>query len=395
MTESATANLMRRINRSAVLNLIRTAGPLSRGDIARRLNMSLPTVMRIIEDLTDEHLVRFQGSEPSGGRRRALVEFNGSGQAVIGVDLGGTKMYGTLTDLTGHIVRAIRVPWDEDNGPDRALAGLYALIDELLAVPRPPGQTVRGIGIGVPGVTLSDSGTVVWAPSLGWRDLPLKQLLTDRYGLPVLVENDVNVAALGEFGFGVERNTPNLVCLAIGTGIGAGIILDGRLLRGHNQGAGEVGYFLPNIACLGRRYDEFGAFESVASGLGIARRARQRLQELGHPLAEQAITAELVFEFARQHEPWAMAIVDETVDYLSQALAVISALLDPEAIVLGGGVSQSADLLIAPIRRRIEGTIPFMPRIVASTLGPQAVVMGTIMLVLDATTGQVMVNQRS
>jgi len=394
MKETATATLMRRINRSAILNLIRTEGPIARSEIGRRLNMSLPTVMRVVDDLAQENLVRFHGSEPSGGRRRALVEFNGASQAIIGIDLGGTKMYGTITDLTGDIVHAIRVPWGKNNGPDSALAGLYSLIEELLKAPRPKDQTLRGIGIGVPGITLIDSGTVVWAPSLGWRDLPLKQLVTERFGLPAFIENDVNVAALGEFGFGVERNTPNLVCLAIGTGIGAGIVIDGRLIRGHNQGAGEVGYFLPDIHYLGKRYEGFGAFESLASGLGIAQRASKRLRETNHPLAGQDITAEAVFEHAREGADWATQIVDETVDYLSQALAAISALLDPEAIVLGGGVAQSADMLIKPILQRIEGTIPFVPRIVASNLGPQAVVMGTIMLVLDATTGQVMVNQR-
>jgi glucokinase-like ROK family protein len=394
MKKSATANLMRRLNRSAILNLIRTEGPIARSEIGRHLNMSLPTVMRVIDDLIQENLVRFHGSEPSGGRRRALVEFNGSSQAVIGIDLGGTKMYGTITDLTGHIVHAIRVPWGEENGPDSSLAGLYSLIEALLEAPRPRNQTLRGIGIGVPGVTLSDSGTVVWAPSLGWRDLPLKQLVTERFNLPTFVENDVNVAALGELGFGIERNTPNLVCVAIGTGIGAGIILDGKLLRGHNQGAGEIGYFLPDIHCLGQQYDEFGAFESLASGLGIAQRASKLLQETNHPLADQNITAEVVFDYARAGSDWATQIVEETVDYLSQALAIVSALLDPEAIVLGGGVAQSADLLIEPILQRIKGTIPFVPRIVASNLGSQAVVMGTIMLVLDATTGQVMVEQR-
>jgi glucokinase-like ROK family protein len=395
MKQAATASLMRSINRSAILNLIRTESPIARTAIAQRLNMSLPTVMRVVETLVAEDLICFHGSEPSGGRRRPLLEFKGSAYAVIGIDLGGTKMYGTVTDLTGTIQHEVHLAWEHNGGAANALASLYQLIEELIAAPRPAGQKIRGIGVGAPGVTLSASGTVVWAPSLGWRDLPLKAHLSRRFNLPVFVENDVNAATLGEFGFGVERATPNLVCVAIGTGIGSGIIIDGKLYRGHNQAAGEVGYFLPGTEFLGRRYDEFGALESLASGTGIAARARRFLEHQNTPLAAQNVTSEDVFQYAREGHIWAAQIIDETVNYLSHALAAVCALLDPEAIVIGGGVARSADLLIEPIKQRLDGVIPFLPRIVASDLGPRAVVMGTIMLVLDATLGHVVVHQRS
>lgn len=394
MKESGTAHLIRRINRSSVLNLIRTERSISRSEIAHRLNLSLPTVMRMVEDLVAEDLVYFEGTEPSGGRRRPLINFKGSSHTVIGIDLGGSKLYGAVTDLTGQILHETRVPWHEAGGPDYALDSLYATIEQLLTFAETQPGRIRGIGVGAPGVTLSSTGTVVWAPGLAWRNLPLRQLLTQRFAPPVFVENDVNVAALGEFSFGIERNTPNLVCITIGTGIGAGIIIDGKLVRGHNQSAGEIGYFLPTPAGLDQQYTGFGALEHVASGTGIASRARQVLEAQGHPLSAQSMTAETVFEYARQGHGWARQVINEAVDYLSQALVEITALLDPEAIVLGGGVAQSADLLIDPIVNRLDGVIPIVPRIVASNLGPRAVVMGTIMLVLDATTGHVMVNQR-
>ena len=392
MKQAATASLTRSLNRSAILNLIRAEGPIARTQIAQRLKLSLPTVMRAVESLAAEDLILFTGSEASGGRRRPLLAFNGAAHAVIGIDLGGTKMYGTVTDLNGKVQHQQRLAWEEAGGSAHALERLYTLIEELLAAPRPPGQTLRGIGVGAPGVTLSEPGVVVWAPGLGWRDLPLKRLLSERFGLPVCVENDLNAAALGEYGFGVARGTPNLVCISIGTGIGAGILIEGRLYRGHNHGAGEVGYMLPDPGYLGRRYDEFGALEGAASGPGIAARAQRLLADEGHALAGQPLTAEDVFRLAREGEAWAQRIVGETVDYLSQAIAAISALLDPEAIVIGGGVARSADLLIEPIRARLDGVVPFVPRILASDLGPQAVVLGAIMLVLDATTGYVLIN---
>ena len=393
MRKTATASLMRSINRSAVLDLIRERSPISRSEIARTLAMSLPTVMRIVADLEAEDLVRPHGrSEPTLGRPRPLLEFNGQAYAVVGVDLGGTKMFGTIADLAGTVYDEVYIQHDEP-GPSDSLERLCQLIQQLLDIPRPAGQRIRGIGIGAPGVTLSEEGIVTWAPSLGWRDLPLKALLSERFGLPVFVENDVNLAALGELGFGAGRGVQNLVCIAVGTGIGAGIIIDGTLYHGQHQAAGEVGYLLPGLEYLGRRYEGFGALESLASGNGVAERARRLLGHKGFPLPANGLTSEDVFAAARRGEPWAQQVVDETVDYLSLAVAEISALLDPELVILGGGMARSADLLLQPMQRRLEGTVPFLPRLVASELGLRAAVMGAIMLVLKGTTGHVVVNR--
>jgi len=386
MGQTITASLMRSINRSAILDFIRQNSPIARSAIARRLDTSLPTVMRIVDDLIAEDLVRLQGtSESTGGRPRVLLEFNSNAYAVVGVDLGGTKMFGTVADLSGTVQHEIHMPHDSD-GPSDPLERLCELIEKLLDAPRPPGQRIRGVGIGAPGITLSQEGVVIWAPSLGWRNLPLKQILTERFHVPVFVENDVNLAALGEWGFGAGRGARNLVCIAVGTGIGAGIVIGGALYRGHHQAAGEIGYLPPGLEFLGQRYDRFGALESLASGNGIAERGRQLLSQEGSPLPSEELSAEDVFAAARRGEAWAQQVVNETVDYLSLAIASVGTLLDPEVVVLGGGVARSADLLIEPILKRLDGVVPFAPRLVASPLGRRAAVMGAIMLVLHATT---------
>lgn len=388
---SATASLIRRLNRSAVLDLIRERSPISRSEIARQLNMSMPTVMRVVDKLQDEDLVRRSGdSEVTGGRPGSLLEFNADGYAVLGLDLGGTKMFGTVADLGGNIQTEIYRPW-ESNEPDQALEQVCALIYDLLSRPRPPQQQIRGIGVGAPGVTLFESGVVTWAPSLGWRNLPLKDILAGRFGLPVVVENDVNLAALGEYGFGAARQASSAACIAVGTGIGAGIVIDRKIYRGFNQSAGEVGYLPPDVSYLGRRYDSFGALESIASGSGVERRARLLLQKLDLPLPAQGPSAEDVFKAARLGQGWALQVVDETVDYLAFAVAVISAVLDPEVIVLGGGMARSADMLIDPILKKLEGVIPARPNLVPSSLGFRAAVLGAIMLVLDTTTDHIIV----
>ncbi len=394
MRYSASAGLMRRLNRSAILDLVREQGPISRSAIGRHLNISLPTVMRIIDDLIEVELVKDCGdTEASGGRPRSLLEFNASASAVVGIDLGGTKMFGTVADLGGNVQDEIYVSWSENGNCDN-LKQLYQLIDRLLSAPRPAGQKIRGIGVGAPGVTLFEKGIVSWAPSLGWRDLPLKQILNERYRLPVFVENDVNLAALGEYGFGAAKGATSLVCLAIGTGIGAGIVIDRKIYRGHNQSAGEIGYLPPDVSFLGRNYSGFGALESIASGTGVAQRAKKLLQQLELPFQED-LSAEDVFNAARDGTSWATQVVAETVDYLSFAVASISALIDPEVIVLGGGVARSADLLIPAMIERLKGVVPSLPRLIQSTLGFRAAVMGAIMMVLDATTEHVSIERLS
>ncbi len=389
MKTSVTASLMRRINRSAILELIREEGPLSRSKIARRLDVSLPTVMRIVDELMEEGLVSKGGySESTGGRPPSLVTFNGESYAVVGVDLGEDKMFGMVADLAGNVQHTQFMDPENDHGPDTYVDQLCDLIAKLLAVSRPEGQEIRGIGIGVPGVTLVPEGVVTWAPSLGWRDLPLQKLLSERFPkVPVFVENDVNLAALGELGFGAGRGVQNLVSLTVSKGIGAGLIVGGMLYRGQHQGAGEVCNMVPGVRFLGERYEEFGALETIASTSGIVRRARELLTRENLPLPEADVTADVVFAAAREGEKWAVQVVDETVDYLSIAVANLAATLDPEVVVLGGTISRDADLLIDPILTRVEGLVPFVPELVASPLERRAVIMGAIMLVLNLTTG--------
>jgi glucokinase-like ROK family protein len=395
MRQTGTVSLLRSINRSAILDLIRENSPIARSQIAQQLAISLPTVMRIVDELIAEDLVHSHGSaEFTGGRPRPLLEFNGQAYAVVGVDLGGTKMFGTLADLNGSVQHEVYIPHGEA-GTDDCLERLCELIERLLDAPRPPGQRVRGVGVGVPAITLTPEGIVTWAPSLGWRDLPLKKILADRFAMPVVVENDVNLAALGEWGFGAGRGTQNMVCIAVGTGIGAGIIIGGALYTGHNQAAGEIGYLPPSREYLGCCFDQFGALENLASGPGIAARARQLLEQEGLSVPTEELSAEDVFNAARRGEAWARQVVGDTVDYLSLAIAGVSSLLNPELVILGGGVARSADLLIEPILGRLQGVVPFVPRLVASSLGRRAATMGAIMLVLHATTGYVVAQRFS
>jgi glucokinase len=392
---TVSASEMRSINRSAVLEVIRRESPISRSMITERLNVSLATVMRIIDDLIAEELVRPLGAkEWSGGRRRSLLEFNPDGQVVIGVDMGGSSMVGGVADLSGNIVEELQLSRYGTSG-EASFERLSALIEELLCSPKMTGRKLRGIAVGVPGVTLHKEGVVEWAPSLDWRDFPLKGRLWEKFHTPATVDNDVNLAALGELWFGAGQNTQNLVLITIGTGLGAGIVIDGALYRGSREASGEIGYLLPGREFLGRRYDTFGALEELASGTGIAQRAREVLRGKRDEAELDKLQAEDVFEMARQGEAWAREIVADVVDYLAIAIASIATYFDPDVIILGGGVVRSSDLLIEPILRRIEGTIPNLPRLVVSTLDRRAAIMGAITNVLHNTSDYYVVRKLS
>ena len=179
-----TSSAMRDINRSAILEIIRRESPISRTAIAERLDVSLPTVMRIVDELIAEGFVRLQGgTEWSGGRRRPLLEFNADGHVVIGVDMGGTKMFGALSDLGGNILDEVNIGQHGTTGED-SFNYLTTLIDTLLASPKLDGRQVRGIGVGAPGITLHKQGIVTWAYTLHWKDFPLKARLSERYPSP-------------------------------------------------------------------------------------------------------------------------------------------------------------------------------------------------------------------
>jgi predicted NBD/HSP70 family sugar kinase len=209
--------------------------------------------------------------------------------------------------------------------------------------------------------------------------------LVKRFEVPIVIENDVNLAALGEMWFGTQDDVSNLILLTIGTGVGAGVIINGAVYSGSHNMAGEVGYFLPDRNHLGRSYPDFGAIEQLISGIGIASRASRVLASMRTPAEVEALTVSDVFDAVRCQEPWVQGVFDETVDYLALLIAGLTTLYDPDVILLGGGLARFADLLIEPIYKRLEGTLLLMPSIRASQLGYRAAILGAIIRLLRIT----------
>ena len=252
--KTITATEMRGINRTAILEIIRVEGPTSRSYIAETLKVSLPTVMRIVDELIEEgFVIETNEKEWSGGRKRSLIEFNTKDFLTIGVDLGGTKFYGAVANLGGEII--FEKQYSKHNTKQEESYKLVVnLINELLEQSKSTGKKILGIGVGAPGVTYHERGVISWAPSLEWKNFPLKERLETEFNMPVVVDNDVNMSALGEMWFGAGKDAQNIVTIYIGTGIGAGVVIDGALYRGSHQMAGEIGYLLPGREFLKKEY---------------------------------------------------------------------------------------------------------------------------------------------
>lgn len=376
--------LIKAINEGAVLKLVRDQGPISRAEIARLSGLTQPTVASMLDSLNGQGVIQTVGlGASSGGRKPLLYEFNPDAALVVGIDVGGTKMAGGLCNLAGRVLA--RHDLTRETGPSDPYDRILHLIRSLLSE-APVGCQIRGIGLGVPGVTSLVEGVVSLAPGLGWTDFPLGRKLEEEFDLPVFLDNDVNTILLGERWFGAAREVRNAVCVAVGTGIGASILMDGQIYRGASEAAGEVGYMATGREVLhqpSRGRLAFGFLEDLAAGPGIGRRGTAAL---GYP-----VDAPALMRLAEAGNPAAQQVVQETVEHLGLAVANIACLLNPELVILTGGVMRSAHLLLDPIRAVVDRLAPYPPRVLLSELREEAGIAGGVALVLEANRRSVLV----
>lgn len=308
-----------------------------------------------------------------------------------GCDIGGTKVRAALVDTDsgrGEILQRVTGPTDPMAGTSSILAALEELLD--VAEQRP-----AGIGVGIAAYTEYPSGRVAFAPNLVYDDVNVAEAISERFGLPVAVENDANAAAWGEYRFGAAQRIEHMVMVTIGTGIGGGIIAYGRLYRGYRGFAAEMGHMTvlangPQCAC-----GERGCLEALASGTAIAREARSRiLSGAKSALLDLAggdpdvLTGELVTEAASIGDSLALEVMENAGRYLGIGLASLAHLLDPEIFVIGGGAAGAGSLILDPARVELEKRLAGRreaPKVVVATLGDDAGVIGAADLVRDRT----------
>ena len=275
----------------------------------------------------------------------------------VGVDVGGTKIAAGLVDESGRILAHERTE-SPATRPSEIVRTIGVLVDRLSAT-----GPVEAVGISAAGFVDKERATVVFAPNLAWRDEPLKERLEEELALPVVVENDANAAAWGEFRFGAGADVEDLLMLTIGTGVGGGVVIDGELLRGGFGMGGEVGHIrmVPGGILCG--CGNLGCLESYGSGRALVRVTREKAwsdARGANDLLERAggdvekITGPMVTEAARDGDGFAIARLAELGDWVGQGVATLTAVLDPNVVVIGGGVGEAGDLLLDPVRESFE-----------------------------------------
>lgn len=317
----------------------------------------------------------------------------------LGVDLGGTKIEIALVDCAGKVVDRTRLLTQPDQGAEAVLAEVGLCLTERYL--KKSGGTIFGLGIGVAGQVDPESGLVRYAPNLRWHNTPVRQQLEDRLGVPVVVMNDVQAVTYGEWIHGAGQNIANLVCLFIGTGVGGGIVADGRLLIGCSGNAGELGHLTidrngPQCSC-----GSHGCLEALVGGWAIARLARKRVETEGKEGAGlrwlaggsiESITAEVVGEGFRQGDPLARQLVEEVGQALGVGLTSIANAFNPELIILGGGVLEGLPELLdfseREMRARALEAASRPLRIVRAALGPDAGAVGAATRARDKIIGK-------
>ncbi|OLO26931.1 glucokinase [Alkalihalophilus pseudofirmus] len=300
----------------------------------------------------------------------------------VGVDLGGTTIKLAFVDPYGDIIFKGEVPTNTTNGGTNITTDIAKWIDQALEHLGVSKDRLHSIGMGAPGFINMETGYIYQAVNIGWKDFHLKDRLEMDTSLPVTIDNDANIAALGEMWRGAGNGAKNLLCVTLGTGVGGGVIVNGSIVHGVNGMAGEIGHItaIPKggFPC---NCGKAGCLETISSATGISRIAKEFVSDFPNSLlANGNINAKMVFEAAEKNDECALKVIDHITYYLGFALANLANSLNPEKIVIGGGVSKAGETLLKPLENHFQLFV--LPRvaqsvsIVPATLGNDAGVIG-------------------
>jgi len=373
---------MREANVRHLLGLLHRHSPCSRADLVRFSGLTAPTVSAAIGALERRDLVTAIGNgSSSGGRPPGLLEFNARHGYVLGADIGGSNVRLALAALNGTIIGRWGASLRAERGPKAVVEMVSSGISQLTQQQKVPLKKILQLAAGAPGITDVTAGRVLSAPNLtGWNDVPLRDLLQTKTGIPTMIENDVNLGALGESWAGAARNAANFVFLSIGTGAGAGVVLNGRLHHGATWSAGEVGYMLiPGLPDDPPATDRPGALETAIGGHGIER----EWMDQSRANRSASVRATDVFDLAAAGDRKAREFLNRAAGHLAMAVTNLSLVLDLSLVVLSGGTGGHSALLQA-VQRRLERNQFARPTLVLSALEGEAQLYGAIWLALQA-----------
>jgi glucokinase len=365
------------LNTFLVLDAIRSRGHVTRRQLVADLGLSNASVSRIVKRLLSAGLIAEEpGAGAVRGRIPAVLWFIGPPGGVIAVDLGGTRCHGALADLAGEVVAEDFRPAGEGSDAVDALLRCVAALEARAAELAMP---VRAAVVGIPALIDPATGLATAGPNVHWQGLDLLGMLRPSLELPFEVDNDVNLGALGQAWRGAGRGAHSFVLISLGTGIGGAVVIDGHLIRGRHNAAGEVAYFPVAGAAggTGAAGDRAG-FEDVASGTALRARAAELIAG-GQPssLSGEYAVAD-IFTAARHGDLAGGQVVRELITHVAAAIAGATALVDPERIILDGSIGRALEPWLDDLRSAVAGGVFRTPDIVISRLGPNATVLGAI-----------------
>lgn len=379
-----------------VLDMVRGGSVHTRPELIHRTGLGRSVVAQRIAQLVESGLItEGKAAQSTGGRPARELRFHSDVGHVLVAELGATSIGVGIANLAGTLLVSREEPADVTDGPEVILALVEELFDGLING-RPAGAPpIWGIGVGVPGPVEFATGRPTVPPIMpGWDAYPIRERFTNRYGVPTWVDNEVNLMALGELRAGLARGQQDVVFIKIGSGIGAGLVSAGRLHRGAQGSAGDVGHIAivddPDVIC---RCGNIGCLEAVAGGLALGQQATAAARSgqsdflAGKLTGERALTAADVAEAATHGDPYAVELLARTGRLVGRMLATVVNFYNPSLVIIGGGVAAAGDLLLASIRQTVyHRSLPLASRdlrIVLSSPGHQAGLHGAAFVVID------------
>ncbi|MFE4588793.1 ROK family transcriptional regulator [Streptomyces laurentii] len=372
---------LHRANLERVVRAVRTAGSLTQAEIARATGLSAATVSNIVRELKDGGTVEVTPTS-AGGRRARSVSLSGDAGVVVGVDFGHTHLRVAIGNLAHQVLAETAEPLDVDGSAEEGFDRAEELVKRLIEESGIRRDKVVGVGLGVPGPIDVSSGTLGSTSILpGWSGISPADELADRLGVPVHVDNDANLGALGELVWGSGRGVSDLAYIKVAGGVGAGLVIDGRVYRGPGGTAGEIGHITLDESGPVCRCGNRGCLETFAS----ARYVLPLLQ----PTHGADLTMERVVQLAREGDPGCRRVIADVGRHIGSAVASLCNLLNPSRVILGGDLAEAGEIVLAPIRDSVARyAIPSAARrlvLAPGALGSRAEVLGALALVLSET----------
>jgi len=396
MGSTADQILVRKHNAALVLDYIRRNASISRAEVAGGTGLNRSTVSSIINELIDQNFVietTYQSDRI--GRPGLQLELNPDGGFAVGLEVGVDFLSLIISDFAGNVRWRYAEKTEPGKTLNEILENAFSLVDMALEEGKAQGIRPLGIGIGVPGLIDVTHGVVKLAPNLGWRDVPLYKMCSDRYNLPVYVENEANAAAMAEYYFGVARGIETFVYINAGVGLGSGIVVDGKRFRGSSGYAAEIGHMTYDpegeICNCGRR----GCYETVIGPRAVLKRVREKISQASESILLEAvgndpakITFEAVADSAMDGDEICIAALKDVGFNMGILISSVVNLVNPDMVILGGVLNYASKILVPIVKDVVESYTLELSlqglQFVESKYGTESCVMGATALVLDS-----------